>query len=527
MRLQSGLLICAAVLIGCKTFAQNTILKSSLDNSLSIKSVAVSPVVDNVSNIYGRPLSSQLMDIVEIDRQWEMIPWNGSTIKPEDLEDQPELVQQALSRLNADALLSTRVNKGPKGITIKMNLLLPFDGQLIAQEILQDYQGFEIKDLGLQLENMYRKIKLQLPYAGMVLSRKNQLVTLNMGSLQGLREGQEVNAIQVIKLNRHPRFKFIVSAEKEIIGRIRLEKVEEALSFGSVVLERTEGVIVPGMKLIPLDFVKYNPIAKDGSGKIIGDLNTRPDSDIAYGDASQKEWVPVSSPTFGRIALMLGLGSYTVSNTLDSVGSVDSTNNFTPSIHVDGELWLTKYWFMAAQLRQYVLSVDNSYSGSSPGSLSLSGTETSMQFGYNFLTSDDFHGPKFQLSGGYAKYMGKIDGSDPVAFTSLDFSGFTIGLGGSFPVSPEMPLTLGARLLYFLTSSVSETPVDSGSGSPQVTKFSAFGVYKWTERMNFRGELLYDLYQSDFSGTGSRGGDSASSASHTLTTITGGLEFLF
>jgi hypothetical protein len=82
-------------------------------------------------------------------------------------------------------------------------------------------------------------------------------------------------------------------------------------------------------------------------------------------------------------------------------------------------------------------------------------------------------------------------------------------------------------MMYYLSTSVDESPVTSGSSSSgHITSFSIFGTYRWTEHMNFRGELMYDLFNASFSGTGTRT-NSASSASHTLTTLAGGIEYLF
>lgn len=121
-----------------------------------------------------------------------------------------------------------------------------------------------------------------------------------------------------------------------------------------------------------------------------------------------------------------------------------------------------------------------------------------------------------------------VDDSSPTAFTSMNFGGMALGLAGSFPVSEETPITLGAKLMYYLTTSVDESPVSSGSSSSaKISTFSGFGTYKYTEHINLRGEIMYDLFSASFSGTGSRGADSATSASHTLTTVAAGVEYLF
>ncbi len=509
------------------TFAQSTILKNSVDSSISIKTVIVSPIFDNVSQIYAKPLTSQLRNIVAEDHQWDLRSW-PEAIKnsPEDFEDHPESVRAALKKASADAMISTRLTKGPRGISIRMNLFLARDGLLLSQENLTDYAGFEITDLRNQLITQYGKLKAKLPYSGVILSRKGQQITVNMGAQQGVRENSEVSVIQVIKLDRHPRFKFVVTSEKEIIGRIHIDKVEEDLSFGTLILERTENVVQPGMKLIPINFVAYPGAIKGGDGKAVNQMNQRPDSQLSLGD-HPREWVPQNAPTLGKVGLMIGLGSYALSNTLSTVGAVESAANIAPSIHVNGELWLTTNWFVDFGLKQYVFSVDNSYPGSRPSRLSVSTMSSSVNVGYNFLMADQFFGPKFQLSGGFMKVSSVIDSSSPTAFTSMNFGGMSLGFGGSFPVSQETPVILGAKMLYFLTNTFNESPVTSGDSSAgKITTFSFYGTYQMSEHINIKSELMYDLYSATFSGPGTRP-NTASSASHTLTTLAGGIEYLF
>ncbi len=509
------------------TYGQKTILKNSVDDSISIKHVTVAPLADNVSQIYAKPLTQQLRAIVESDRQWNARTFpEPSQNTPEDFEDKPETVKTAAAKANADALISGRLTKGPKGISIKLNLFLAKDGLLFSQELLQDYSGFEISDLRNQLERLYLQLKSHLPYAGVILSRKNNQVTVNLGNLQGVQDGKELSVIQILKVNRHPRFKFVVSTEKEIIGRIHIDKAEESLSFGSLIMERSENVVQTNMKVEPIDFVVYPTPPRGADGKALTDLSQRPDSQVALGE-NPTEWVPKESPSLGKISFMLGLGNYAINNTLSTVGSVNAGQTPTPSIHLDGELWLTTNWFLSLGLKQYLLSLNNSYPGSGPGRISVSSNQTTLQAGYNFLLGENFFGPKFQVLGGYSKFASTVDTSSPTAYTSLSFSGFAMGIAGSLPVSDETPLTLGAKLMYYLNSSVDESPVTSGSkASGNITSFSLFGTYRWTEHMNFRGELMYDLFSASFSGNGSRT-PSASSASHTLTTLAGGIEYLF
>lgn len=511
-----------------KTLAQGTHFKSSVDEDLTIKKITLAPVFDNVKNIYAKPLGEHLNKILADDRQWAETPW-PQTLKlmPDDLETKPENVKLAQKAAAVDSVLALRITRGPNGISMKLNLFSGGQGLLLAQEILQDYDAFEINALKAQLESMYKKLKAKVPYRATILSRKGQLVTLDMGIEDGLKEGDELSVVQIIKLQRHPKFKFVIGTDKEILGRIKVTKSDDYLSFATLLLEREPNSVVAGMKLIPIDFVKYNETPIDGMGKMQTPLNDRQDGPVAFGD-NPKEWRPMPAPTFGKIGILAGLGSYSVNNTLDSGYAVNGSNNLVPSIHLEGELWLTPNWFAELNLRQYVFSIPNSYpSASTPEKISISTLETSLQGGYNFLLEDQFWGPKFQFLIGYSQMKSTVDTSTPTAYTSLSFGGLALGVAGSMPLSDDSLYSMGARMMYYLSPTVDESPVTSGSSSSaKITSFSVFGNYRYQPNFQIKGELLYDLYSASFSGVGTRA-NTASSASHTLATLAFGIEYLF
>src|SRR5207253_5550013 len=126
----------------------------------------------------------------------------------------------------------------------------------LLQEELTDYQGYEIADLEKQLQSMYEKLKARLPYRGMVLSRRGKEVTINLGYKMGIKNNDEISVVQFLKVNRHPKLKFLVSTEKEILGKLKVYKADESLSFAYVTYEREPGTVQANAKLLPLEFVQ-------------------------------------------------------------------------------------------------------------------------------------------------------------------------------------------------------------------------------------------------------------------------------
>lgn len=508
-----------------QTNAQNVFV-SAVDQDLAVKSLVLAPTTDNVGGIYARPIEEELRQIVNEDKQWSLSTFPEKLkIKSETLEDHPEDVQKILTAAQSEAVLSSKLIRGPRGISVTLTLFVGREGLPLLQESLNDYKGFEIADLKAEVRKLFENIKYRMPFRSTILSRRGQQVTLNLGSSYGLKPDSRVSVVQIIKINRHPKLKFMISTEKEVLGRVKLFKVEPYLSFGYVEMEKEPGVIAVGSKVMPDEFVKYSVPVTTPSGRVMQDITTRPDKDVAFGEEPQ-EWVPQMPPQFGKIELLAGLSSYTQNVKLNTAGSVSGNSNLAPNILVRGELWLNPEWFIGVHLRQSVFSVDNSLAGSTPSTLSIAMSQYGVHAGYNFLMSNNFFGPKLQVGMGYLNTNFSVDDSNPTAFTTMRYGGLMLRLAGQFPLSEEIPVEMGGKLDFFFNPSVSENKTSGASSSSDMNNFSFFVDYKIKTRFKIRGELLFENYSSTFSGTGQRT-DPATSASHKMTTLMGGVQYLF
>lgn len=501
--------------------AQASTYVSRVDEELTIREWTFLPLVDNTGGVYAKPLTDRLRELMESAREFsfQASPGVSPVEAPEVFEENPKAAIEFMRKNSVDAFVTGRIARGPQGFTVRLALFSGKDGLPVAIESKTGIRNFEISSLKSDLEEVFRALKRKIPYRGVVLSRRGTEVTLNLGDRDGLRPGQEILAIQLTQVQRHPRFGFIVGVEKEIMGKIRITKTDDSLSFGSIVSERSPGLVKPGFKLTVDEFVDYG--AKPG-------LTDREDSAVAFG-SDPREWRPLDPPSFGKVALMVGLGDYSISNNLASSGSVSGRNSMVPSMHVEGEMWLSAHWFLGLELHQYVTKIDNGLAGSSPGSLNLQTLELELVGGYNILVSEQFWGPKLQLMFGINQMDSKIDDSTPTALTSNKFGGMAFGVAGSVPMgtTSPFPVTLGGKFMYYWNPSFSEAPVTSGSSaSSRISTFSLFGEYQAAERLAYRGELSFKQYGASLSGSGSRF-DSATSVGHAMTTLAGGVVFLF
>lgn len=505
-----------------QTNAQNVFV-SAVDQDLAVKSIVLVPTTDNIGGIYARPVEEELKNLLNEDKQWSLSTMPADLkIKSELLDERPDDVKKILKASQAEAALTSKIIRGPRGTSITLTLFVGRDGLPLLQENISDFQGFETAEMKSVVKKLFENLKARMPFRASILSRRGQQVTLNLGSNYGLKPESRVSVVQIIKINRHPKLKFMVSTEKEVLGRVKLFKVEPYLSFGYVEMEKDPGIIAVGSKVMPDEFVKYSVPVTTPSGKVLQDVTTRPDKEVAFGE-DPTEWVPTMPPQYGKIDLMAGIGNYTQNAALASE-SISGSNTLSPNILVRGEMWLNPEWYVGVLLRQAVFSISNDLTGSSPSSLNMGVGQYGVTLGYNFLMTNDFFGPKLQVSGGYLNTNFSVDSSNPTAFTTQRYGGLVFSVAGQVPLADETPIDIGGKLDFFYNPSVSENKTSGSSSSSAINAFSFFMDYKLKTRFKIRGELLIENYNSNFSGTGER---TASSTSHKMTTLLGGVQYLF
>lgn len=502
------------------------VLTSALDKNLIIKKIVVAPFFDNVNGIYSGPLTNDLSELLKSPPKWDFSL--ETELKPmvsEKYQENPKIIKDLLKKHQAQAVLVPELSKSTMGTQIILSLFTQNEDQIFLQKKTPTPINFELSENKQALKMLFQELVDSFPYQALVLSRRENQITLNGGALDGLTQGNELIVTRITKLNRHPSLGFVLSVEREIIGRVKLTQVEETLSFASVIYEIEKDAINPGAKVVYDKKERYPLPVMDKTTYLKG-LENRGDTALAFG-ANPEAWTPVRPPSFGKIQLLFGLGLYNTKANLDNSGPLSATSSITPGMSLNGELWMTQEWFIQLALKQQLAKLKNPLADASPGELNAAISEMSFNLGFNFLLEDNYFGPKITLLVGLSNFKSLTDQSTPVAFTSLNYQGLSLGIGGSFPLPERSPWTLGAEFYTFLTPSLKETPVDSGSSkNPSINQFKVQAKRHLRERLNLITELELKALRSEFTGTGTRG-ETASSISENLTNAWAGVEFLF
>lgn len=507
--------------------AQSAIYRSPTDEQLTIRRLSVLPGADNTDGIYARPIENQIVELVKASHRWEYSdPGLASLPKaPLEIEENPEISKSMLKNIDTDAVILPVITRGPSGLSIRLSLILKTDGRVLAQEVVRDHQRYEMRDVKDVATRMYKKLVDKIPYDGLVLSRQGTRVTVNLGTNDGIKLEQTVAVVQIIAINRHPKFGFLISTEKEILGQVKILKIDDTLSFGVITAEKERGAIRPMAKIAGVRPVDYGEQTFNPSNSS-GDINSRPDANVAFGDAA-KEWLPIRQPSFGQVGIKASVGSYAGSTNVAGVGSLDAKSDFYPMLGVSGELWLNPQWTVMADITQGIITTANPRGNSSPSTLNHALSKYSMSIGYNFLIRDNFFGPKFQLKTGIQFYRMFVDDSTPQAFTTVNYNGYILGLGLYFPLSDDSPWALGGDFQMLLFSSLTESPTTSGSSANNtINEFSLFAERKIAVNLRLRGSADFSLYSSSLTGAGTRT-ERASSISQRHLSLGAGLIYQF
>lgn len=502
---------------------------SEVDQKISLQTITLAPVYDNVNRIYAEPIQKLLIELLQNDKVWgySAFPDLNKKIFVETYDSKPQEVLDILTQTKTQGMITAIITKGPAGMTVKLKLYTADQGLLLSEETFQDQNTFEIPKLREEVVTLYHNLKNKLPYRGFVVSRRGLDVTFNAGEKNGLAVGQEVAVAQILKINRHPKLKYMVSTEKEIIGKLYITKVEPYLSFAQISFEKENGVVEVGAKLLPTEFIAYPLPVLNKNGDVVDDkLST---SISSSPETRRTDTKPVrqmgessdNSPQIGKFLLQGGFSQFSESANLVTGESPSTSQNMAPTINLGLELWTTPNWFVNFELLQSIFKASNGLSGSSPKDLNYSYSKYSGSIGYYFLLNkEDEKAPKVAAQAGYASMKKDVTDSSPRAFASTNTGGFLIKLTGAYPL-PEYPVELGASFDIFVSPSTTESPAGSGSLSSRVNAFGLNATFESTKTLSYRFDLNFDQIQTDITG-----GD-AKSTTEKMTNFLFGIEYSF
>lgn len=476
---------------------------SEVDEKLNLRTITLAPVYDNVKKVYSEPIQKLLVELLQNDKVWgySEFPEMNKKIFVETFDTKPAEVLEVLNQTSSQGLLTAIIAKGPNGLGAKLRLYTLDQGLILAEESFQDLTTFEIPRLREEFITLYQNIKNKMPYRGLILSRRGLEVTLNAGAKNGLVVGQELTLAQILKLNRHPKLKYMVSTEKEIIGRVQITKVEPYLSFAQIIFEKETGVVDVGAKILPTQSISYPRPIINSIGDVIGD-QLSPKSNPADASSPLEKVKTANDHRIGKVIIEGGISQFDESGRFNMGGSTDTSQTSAPTLFINGEFWFGQNWFVNFDILQSSFKSQNTLAFSTPTDLNYTYARYTGSVGYYFLKNDDFWGPKASAQLGFSSYKTDVTDSSPTAFTSTSTGGPVIKITGSFPLEPEFPVEIGASVDVLINPAFSESPTSSQSAVARTNTFGLFASYHATPNLRYRLDLNFNQIQVDFDGAG-------------------------
>lgn len=508
---------------------------STVDQKILMKTITLAPVYDNVSGVYSEPIEKMLIDLLENDKTFGYSKYNFSKkFFIENFDYESKEVLSALKESDAHGMLTAFITKGPRGLSAKLKLFTQDEGYLLIEESFQDINTFEVSKLREKFIQMYLSIKNKLPYYGYVLSRRGLDITINLGTMNGLSVGQEITLAQILKINRHPKLKFMVGVEKEIIAKAKILKVESYLAFAQITFEKETGVVSTGTKVLPTDFVAYPVPQINSAGQVTGDLppqsfpknialtESKNDSDsVQQSTEDKKNELLDRENTTGYLTAQGVVTQYNESSALISGNTASASQNMALGLNLGFYYKIKQSYFFDLGLQMNSFSADNGLNASTPFSLSYTYTRYAGLFGYNY----SYKNWALSAALGYSNLKTAVSDSTPTALTNTNTSGFLLQLKGETPLT-HFPVTMGGKFEMLLSPSFSESPVNSGSAKASLTSFGVYGLYTYSNNIRLRADLTMSTLSATFSGAGTRT-DPSTKTSIQTTSEYFGLEYLF
>ncbi len=516
-------------LFSCLSFGQtpteNTTEYSSLyDQSLTLRKMTFIPSIDNISGIYSKAIDEQLKNLIEAHHRWDYVQSHiaGSSIKPEELVNDPSKVRNLSRSIKSDGFFIAEVRKDPNDIHIQLYLFSTQSGELIAEEIIKQ-KNDNTPLVIASLNKLYTRILNKIPYDALILSRTDNRVTINAGKKDGVSPGQTLTALKIISAKKHPKRNFLIKSNKAILGQVRVVKVDDYLSFADVTSEIEAGVLTTDVKISGVSKVDYSSTPWTNTYTPPEQLLSE-NNKVVFGKEA-REWIAKDPPTFGKVGAGFAIGSFNNSLGLIDGSNIDSKVSTYPRIDLHGEIWITPQFYTDAIFAQGIGQSKNPTG--SPAEISNSLSQYRLSFGYNFILKNEFFGPKITFDLGFNTYKMFVDTTSNQGFTTLEYRSVPFGIGGYVPVNAAQTWAIGGKAYFHMFPSLNETPFSSaGSSDNTINHFLFFAENKISERLRLNIGLEFLLFSTTFSGQGDRI-NPARNSSHRFTMLNTSIDYLF
>jgi len=470
------------------------VFATKLNDDLVFKKIAVLDLDDRTGKVYGEKIVKVVRTELEQMLRFDIVPL-------EEVRVQYPLSKKTLSKisknLQLDAFIIGWVTLSDQTVTISLEIL-DKNGEMFALELLAMKEHEFQVDLEKSVRELVVKLIHRIPYAGVITHVESGMVTFDAGRIQGVEIGSKASVFEIVGMERHPFTNEVISFRREDLGEILVTQVDSLSATGKIIN------IKKGVKIFLHQKVDFIPSQKVIQESLFEKKELLAKRQLALESRKAEEHRLVKeTPRRSRGSLVvspgLALNDYSFSS--DQL-TIKRRASPIPVVTTMGE-----YWFLSP------IGVDVSYTASWIHFDQINGMpidndaspywiSAHLKYRYFFLRS--LLSPEIVGSVGYRIYDFQVDQSDLNLFNNIRYRGVDIALAASYPITSRIKGILNVE--YQPSLIVRENPVTSGT-NPNAYAYSIglTGYFKITDGAMLALGYYYQVYQANFSGTGTRG----------------------
>ena len=440
---------------------------------LAFKKIYIEPIQDNVDGVFKAPVEQSYKQVFDHNPRFEL----------------------TTDKSSADADIRTIIDKKTSGLDIEIDLILGQTGEVFSADKTTVPSNASGQDTGVAVKQLLKAALKRVPFYGTVTGRDGKELTFDIGSAQGVKEGDIIQISRIDNIKRHPLLKTIVDVQIVPVGSAAIDQVEDTIAFGHVYKEITGEQIQKYHKVTAIEGHIQEPAVDEPQKPQESNLVVEKDSD----DDSDR-------PHLGYVGLGVGLGGFSSSTSIGNGARTLSGSAFNLGMKLNGELWFTKNWFGDLTLGASTMSygqADTTTNINPPGVAAKTYT-FGIDGGYKFLPTGSIRGPQIAVKLGYYSFSWSVPVDSATLLTGKTYSGLNLGLGGVLPImSPNTGALLNLNLLLFPSLNEDE-PKTGPDSSPSGVTFYFGGYYFLNPKLSLRGGIDVEIFSSDFGPDNSR-----------------------
>ncbi len=412
-------------------------------------------------------------------------PANAGTLTEKFEVYRPTL--QGLKDKGIDTALLAELSRRENTFDLSLTLVSTESGEAMTQSVRALEPPYSQERFQAKTAEAFAELTKGIPFDGSILKRDGYWVVLDGGAgvfAPGMRlptytlEQQEGN----LTFNE--------------TGQILIQKTEDHLSFGKILVEKKPLEILSGNKVRVADKMATQDIPE--LMQSVTDANRSPASEII----SDFE---VSKGEYGRLAMNFGADLVQLRKVANS-GTETTSNVFFPGAVLEGELWFTNRWYLDSSLGLGMGQFSNRTSGTTT-SQSSSLSSFRLQFGYRINILAPERGPVVYTKLGYGKQSYNLGETGPLKFNSVTYGGWLLTGGIRVPV--EETMSLGAEINTLIFPAIAQSPSSYGPNQSNISSWDLVlrGTISLGSSLDLDGRFIVRNSSADFSG--GSGGTSA------------------